>query len=169
MRRIAAIVVIGAVVGLGAMLSPAGAQTSTDVCTYNVSPTIFGPNGGTVTVQGVAPGDSTVRVFADGELIATVQSDPVTGNFSVSFFIARSVEITVSIDDYPATGCGIVGQGVIRGPGARGSGAAGSLARTGSSGTGDIVMVALALIAAGAVLLVATRRKDTIRGRNGDA
>jgi LPXTG-motif cell wall-anchored protein len=160
-RRIAAIMVIGVVVGLGSLLSPAGAQTGTQVCNYNVSPTILGPNGGTVTVQGVAPGDSNVRVFAAGRLVGAVRSDRVTGRFAVSFFLGQTAEITASIDDYPATGCGIEGQDIVRGPGATGRG----LPRTGASGVGDTVMLGLVMVALGGVLVVAVRRRDGLRGR----
>jgi LPXTG-motif cell wall-anchored protein len=132
-------------------------------CDYTVSPTVLGPDGGTVTVTGVAPGSSVVRIFADQDLVAIANSDPVTGEFSASFDVTESVEITVGVDDYPLTPCVGVGDNTALGAGAgRGRG---NLPRTGSSDTQEYVLAGLALVALGTVMVAGGRRWATIRGR----
>jgi LPXTG-motif cell wall-anchored protein len=157
--------VLGAVafagmVGLGSQPVGAGGFT----CSYTVSPTTLGPDGGTVTVTGLAPGSSVVRVFADQQLVAVVNSD-VDGNFFAQFDVTESVEIAVGVDDYPVTPCVGVGNNTAGAtPGGVSTGR-GNLPRTGSSNTGQYVLVGLACLAAGAVLVAAGRRWNTIRGR----
>ena len=159
----AAVLAIAGVSGMVA--SPAGAQTQPVFsCSYIVGPTALPPGGGFITVQGTAPGSSVVRIFADGVLVAVTSSAPVTGAFSASIFVTRSVEISVALDDYPNTPCiGTGGSGA--GQGAGGGTAASRLALTGSSDTGATVRLGLAALGLGLVLVVAARRRVGVRGR----
>ena len=154
------------VVGAGALVAPAGAQTQVFSCTYDVAPTTVGPGGGVVTVQGFAPGTSIVRIFADGVLVATADAAPTTGFFITEVFVAATVEITVAVDDYPGTPCigvGSEGAGQIRvGPGGLNRG---RLPTTGGSGTSTAVLAGLCALSVGLVLVAATRRRAGIRGR----
>ena len=162
-----------AAIGLAA---PAGAQIQVFSCSYSVDPTTLPATGGTVTVSGVAPGSSTVRVFTDGVLAATTQSAPVTGAFSAQVFITASVEISVALDGYPTTPCiGVGGESVDQD--GNGSGSSGivvggvsavrrNLAYTGSSDTKPIVLLGLGAVCVGLVLVVAARRRTRVHGRD---
>jgi LPXTG-motif cell wall-anchored protein len=173
-RRILAVVALAAALAMGGMglagTAPAGAGGFT--CTYTVSPTTLGPNGGVVTVRGTAPAQSVVRVFAGQVQVAVVPSDPATGAFETSVTVTQSVEITVGVDDYPTTPCRGAGNDGANVAGANVAGAAGgvgrgrgALPRTGSSSTSAYVLGGLAAVALGSVLVVGARRFGTIRGR----
>jgi LPXTG-motif cell wall-anchored protein len=129
-----------------------------DVCQYTVSPVRLPPSGGVVTVAGTAPFGSVVRIFAGGIFQASVQASPTDGSFSVTFFLSRTSEIGVSVDDHPATGCGIdaVRQAAVPGGTAVGPG----LPRTGGSSTRATLIVGLALVLVGGGLVLAVRRDD---------
>jgi LPXTG-motif cell wall-anchored protein len=144
---------------LATAMGTAGAQTTPDTpCSFTVSPVTLPTGGGTVTVAGTAPGDAEVRIFANGLFVTSTHSDSVTGQWSVSFFLAQTSEIGVSIDDYPATGCQVnaANQGANQGR---------ALPRTGGSHIESSVLLGLALLLVGAVLVVAVRRRDELRGR----
>jgi hypothetical protein len=147
--------------GVALVAAPGAAQTPPLTCTFLASPAVLPPDGGVVSVSGTAPASSVVRVFADGELVATTFSDPVTGSFSVQVVVTTSVEITVAVDDYPNTPC--TGVGVAPGEVTRGQ-ATGRLPRTGSSGTGRLVRVGVSALALGMVLVVGARRRAGARG-----
>jgi LPXTG-motif cell wall-anchored protein len=163
------------VIGLAA---PAGAQVQVFSCSYSVDPTTLPATGGTVTVSGVAPGGSTVRVFTDGVLAATTQAAPVTGAFSAQVFITASVEISVALDGYPTTPCiGVGGESVDQDGNGNGNGSNGiivggvstvrrNLAYTGSSDTKPFVLLGLGAVCVGLVLVVAARRRTRIHGRD---
>jgi LPXTG-motif cell wall-anchored protein len=129
-----------------------------DVCQYTVSPVRLPPTGGAVTVAGTAPFGSVVRIFAGGVFQVAVRASDVDGSFSVTFFLSRTSEIGVSVDDHPATGCGIdaVRQATVPG----GTGVGPGLPRTGGSRTWVTLIVGLALVLAGAGLVLAARRGD---------
>jgi LPXTG-motif cell wall-anchored protein len=159
---IAVIVSVGVVAfGVGA----AGAQTATAAaaCEYTVSPVIVRPPGATVTVQGFAPPGATVYVFVAGVLQPgmPIGADPVTGSWTYQFFASQTAEVTVSYGtQYPPTACGVSPeQEEINRQAAR------SLPRTGSDHVESTVLLALALIGVGAVLVVAVRRHEGVRGR----
>jgi len=146
---------------LAAGTTLAGAQQTTPdtPCSFTVTPVTLPTGGGNVTVAGTAPGDAEVRIFANGIFQVSTHTDAITGQWSVTFFLAQTSEIGVSIDDYPATGCGI-------GPDQANQGrATGSLPRTGSDHVQSTVLIALFLVAIGAVLVVAVRRYDQVSGR----
>lgn len=178
-RRWGALILIVAVtsVVVGGFASPSGAQTTVFSCSYSVSPTTLPPAGGVVTVSGVAPGSTTVRVFLDGVLAATTQSAPVTGVFSVEVFITASVEISVALDGYPSTPCiGVGGETVERdGNGNRTNNTGivvggvtasrSNLAFTGSSDTRPMVLIGVGALCLGLVIVVAARRRTSVHGR----
>jgi hypothetical protein len=151
-------VAVLAIVGLavaGAGTAGAGLTSPTTPCAYTVTPQRLPPGGGTVTVAGTAPGDAEVRIFANGIFKTSTRSDAVTGNWSVSFVLAQTSEITVAIDDYPATQCS-----------GGGTGGTGSLPRTGGSHIERDLLLGLALVLVGAVLVGGVRRRDHVRGRS---
>jgi LPXTG-motif cell wall-anchored protein len=152
------IVVLASLGLLAIATGPAGAQT-TDFCQFTVSPVTLPTGGGNVTVAGTAPADSEIRIFANGVFVISTHTDPVTGAFSVTFFLNQTSEIGVSIDDYPATGCGISPEQANQ------SRSASSLPRTGGAHIESTVLLALALVLVGAVLFVGGRRHDSVRGR----
>ncbi|MFA5884663.1 MAG: LPXTG cell wall anchor domain-containing protein [Acidimicrobiia bacterium] len=163
--------VVLALATAGVLAAPAGAQTASGFsCTYTVGPTALPPGGGPVTVSGTAPGSTTVRIFVDGALVATVPSAPVTGAFSATVVITGAVEVAVALDDYPSTPCiGVGGAEVVAGGGganATGVNATGRLARTGSSGTKPVVLAGVAALSLGLVLVVAARRRINVHGRD---
>jgi hypothetical protein len=133
-------------------------------CSYSVTPTTLPPGGGTVTVSGVAPGSSIVRVFLDGELAATAPAAPVTGEFSVDVFITASVEISVALDDYPSTPCIGVG-GANTNIDVTGSAGRRRLPFTGSSDTVPVALLGASAVCLGLVLVVASRRRTGVQGR----
>jgi len=128
-----------------------------DVCQYTVSPVRLPPSGGVVTVAGTAPFGSVVRIFAGGILQASVQASPTDGSFSVTFFLSRTSEIGVSVDDHPATGCGIDVARQATVPGGTGGGA--GLPRTGGSHTWVTLIAGLALVLVGGGLVLVARRE----------
>jgi len=158
------IVALACIALLAAGIGTAGAQQTTPdtPCEFTVSPVTLPPGGGFVTVTGTAPGDAEVRVFANGIFQASIRSDPIDGSWTVTFRLNQTSEIAVAIDDYPATGCGIAPEQASQG---RGTGSS-SLPRTGASHVKDTVLIALALVVVGAVLVVAMRRHEAVRGRD---
>jgi LPXTG-motif cell wall-anchored protein len=172
-KRWAALVLIAAasLAALGGLGAPAGAGVSrTFSCSFSVSPTTLPPGGGTVTLSGVAPGSTVVRVFLDGQLAATTTSAPVTGEWSVQVRITSSVEISVALDDYPETPCiGVGDENVGRNPQPGtiivGGRTATRLALTGSSDTRPFVLIGLGAVCVGLVLVVAARRRSRVHGR----
>jgi LPXTG-motif cell wall-anchored protein len=165
------LIVAASLAVLGGLSAPAGAGVSpTFSCSFSVSPTTLPPGGGTVTLTGVAPGSTVVRVFLDGQLVATTTSAPVTGEWSVQIVITASAEITVALDGYPETPCiGVGGENVERNPQQSsiivGGATATRLARTGSSDTRPFVLIGLTAVCVGLVLLVAARRRTRVHGR----
>jgi len=171
--RLSTIVAVAAlsVAGLVALPAPAGAQTGGSgdafTCNYSVDPTVLPIGGGIVTVSGVAPGTTIVRVFLDGVFAASTQSAPVTGAWSVDVFITASVEITVALDDYPATPCiGVGGENTDTGVLVGGSGGRRRLPFTGTSETKPFVLAGLGAVCLGLVLVVASRRRTRVQGRD---
>jgi LPXTG-motif cell wall-anchored protein len=166
MRRIAAgligVLVAGSAL-VGLMPVWAGAQTTTDgvQCTYEVDPTVLPPGGGNVTVSGTAPGSSTVWIYADGHLVATSATNPGTGAFSVTIFLAATAEISVSVNNYPPSPCVGVGSNVVhRDPnGVTVRGLTATLPQTGSSDTGWMTVVGAVAVMGGLLLVVAARRR----------
>jgi LPXTG-motif cell wall-anchored protein len=163
LRSTAAVLGIAVVATLALLavgVGTAGAQQTTPntPCTFTVTPATLPPGGGTVTVAGTAPGDAEVRIFVNGVFRTSTHSDSVTGQWSVSFGLGQTSEITVAIDNYPATGCAVDTAN-------QGAGQGRALPRTGSSHVESTVLVALALVLAGIVLLVAVRRHEGVRGR----
>jgi LPXTG-motif cell wall-anchored protein len=140
----------------------AGAQQTTPdtPCQFIVSPVTLPHGGGFVTVTGSAPGDAEVRIFANGIFKESVRSDPVDGSWTVTFFLPVTSEISVAIDDYPATGCGISPEQANQN-----ANRSSSLPRTGGGHVEGTVLVGLALLLVGAVLVVAVRRHEGVRGR----
>lgn len=167
-------VAIAAAVAIGATgaAAPAGAQTTVFSCSYSVNPTTLPVGGGFVTVSGVAPGNTTVRVFTNGVLAATTQSAPITGAFSTQVFITASVEISVALDGYPSTPCiGVGGENVEQD--GNGNIIVGgvtttrrNLAYTGSSDTKPVVLLGVGALCVGLVLVVAARRRSHVHGRD---
>lgn len=172
-KRWAALVLICAasLAAVGGLAAPAGAGvTPTFSCSFNVSPTTLPPGGGLVTVSGVAPGSTVVRVFVDGELAATTTSARITGEWSVEVLITATSEITVALDGYPQTPCiGVGGENVERGPDSGtivvGGSTATRLAFTGSSDTRPYVLLGVGAVCVGLVLVVAARRRTRVHGR----
>jgi hypothetical protein len=167
-RRFAALVASARLaMSLVGVAGTAGAQTTTTSgfsCSFTVDRTALPAGGGVVTVSGVAPGSSVVRIFVDGVLVATTTSAPVTGTFSVQITITESSEVTAALDGYPTTPCaGVGGESVERPQVATAT--ATRLAFTGSSSTGPIVLVALCAVSLGVVLVVAARRRSRVQGR----
>jgi LPXTG-motif cell wall-anchored protein len=157
-----AIVVLASLGVLALAIGSAGAQQTTPdtPCTYTVNPVTLPPGGGNVTVQGSAPGSSVIRVYAGGVLVAVVDTDPIDGSFSVTFHLNQTAEVAITIDDYPATGCGLSPEQ------ANINANRGSLPRTGGAHIQSTVLLGLALVLVGAVLVVGLRRHDSVRGRN---
>jgi hypothetical protein len=157
---IAVLVSLG-LLALGVGTASAQQTTPETPCLYTVTPTVLPTGGGTVTVKGSAPGSSIIRVYADGQFITAVGTNPIDGSFQVSFFLNQTSEVAVTIDDYPATGCNVdtANQGANQGRGA------GSLPRTGSDHVRSTVLLAFVLLAVGTVLVVAVRRHDSVSGR----
>jgi len=148
--------------------------TSPFSCSFSVSPTTLPPGGGVVTITGVAPRSTTVRVFLDGVLAATTVSSPVTGAWSVSLLVTTSVEISVALDGYPSTPCiGVGGEQVERGGGGNSgsivvggaSAQRSNLAFTGSSDTEPLALIGFGVLSLGIVLVVAARRRAHVHGR----
>lgn len=173
-RRWGALIITGitAAIALGVVgvAAPAHAQTQVFSCSYSVNPTTLPATGGVVTISGVAPGSTTVRIFINGVLAATTQAAPITGAFSADVFITASVEISVALDDYPTTPCiGVGGESVDRdGNGTivvGGASASRNLAFTGSSDTRPFVLLGLGAVCVGLVLVVAARRRVSVHGR----
>ena len=158
----AALGLVVAIAGLLAVgVGTAGAQQTTPntPCLYTVNPVTLPPGGGNVTVQGSAPGSSVIRVYAGGVLVAVVETDPIDGSFSVTFHLNQTAEVAITIDDYPATGCGLSPEQ------ANINANRGSLPRTGGAHIESTVLLGLALVLVGAVLVVGLRRGDSVRGR----
>jgi len=155
------IVVLASLGLLAVAAAPAGAQVTTPdtPCQFTVSPVTLPTGGGNVTVAGTAPGDAEVRIFANGVFKVSVRSDAIDGSWSVTFFLPATSEITVAIDDYPATGCGISPEQANQ------SRSTSSLPRTGGAHIESTVLLALAFVLVGAVLAVGGRRHDSVRGR----
>jgi LPXTG-motif cell wall-anchored protein len=145
-------------VAVAAGTADAQQTTATTPCSYFVSPVTLPQGGGNVTVTGKGPGDAEVRIFANGVFQVSTHTDNVTGAFSVTFFLAQTSEITVSMDNYPATPCLIdaEAQALVR---------RGALPRTGGSNIESTVLLGLALLLVGTVLVVAVRRREQVRGR----
>ena len=163
-RSTAAVLGIIAVASFGLLavgIGAAGAQqtNANTPCVFTVTPVTLPQGGGFVTVSGLAPGDAEVRIFANGIFQESVHSNPVDGFWSATFFLQATSEITVAIDDYPATGCGVDAENQQAGQGR------GSLPRTGASNIESTVLVALLLVLVGVVLVVAMRRHEAVRGR----
>jgi LPXTG-motif cell wall-anchored protein len=154
------IVVLASLGLLAIAAGSAGAQT-VDFCQFTVSPVTLPTGGGNVTVAGTAPADSEVRIFANGVFVTSTHTDAVTGAYSVTFHLNQTSEIGVSIDDYPATGCGVSPEQANRNANA----ARGNLPRTGGSHIESNLLLGLALVLVGAVLVVAVRRYDSVQGR----
>jgi LPXTG-motif cell wall-anchored protein len=176
-RRLGTLIAVAmlALAAAGLLAGPVGAQTPpiTTVfsCSYSVDPSGLPDGGGFVTISGVAPGSTIVRVFIDGELVATTTSAPVTGAFAVTVFITASVEVTVALDGYPSTPCIGVGGSEVTQDGNTTTVAGSSATRTrlpttGANETKPIVMVGLGAIALGLVLVVAARRRVSVNGRD---
>jgi LPXTG-motif cell wall-anchored protein len=178
-RRLGALIAASVVVlGVaGVLASSAGAQTPPPTtvffCSYSVDPTTLPDTGGTVTVSGVAPGSSVVRIFTDGTLAATTTSAPVTGAFSATIFITASVEVSGALDGYPSTPCiGVGGETVERDGNANSTtlrvlgSTATRLPTTGANDTKPIVLVGVSALALGLVLVVAARRRAGVHGRD---
>jgi LPXTG-motif cell wall-anchored protein len=129
-----------------------------DICQYTVSPVRLPPSGGDVTVAGTAPIGSVVRIFAGGIFLVSTPASDADGSFSVTFFLTRTSEIGVSVDDHPAVGCGIdvVGQATVPG----GTSVGPALPRTGGSHTWAGLIVGLALVLVGGGLVLTGRRED---------
>ena len=132
-----------------------------DVCQYTVSPVRLPPTGGVVTVAGTAPAGSVVRVFAGGVVQVVTQASDVDGSFSATFFLSRTSEIAVSVDDHPAAGCGIDVAGQATVPG--GTGSRSGLPQTGGSLTWLGLVVGLAFVLVGGGLVLAVRRREDVR------
>lgn len=163
----------GVAIGAIGAAAPAGAQTTVFSCSYSVNPTTLPVGGGFVTVSGVAPGNTTVRVFTNGVLAATTQSAPITGAFSTQVFITASVEISVALDGYPSTPCIGVGGENVEQDGNGGNIIVGgvsttrrNLAYTGSSDTRPFVLLGVGALCVGLVLVVAARRRSHVHGRD---
>jgi len=146
-------------------VSPAGAQTP--VCVYEVSPPVLPQTGGTVVINGTAPGSSLVQIFFDPVgpapvfiAVSNVPTDPVTGAFSASFFTTVTGEVTVGVDGYAELVC-IGNAGTNAGAG----GAGRSLPRTGANHVRQDLLLGVAAIALGTVMVMGTRRLGRIRGR----
>jgi len=155
------------------LAAPAGAQTQVFSCSYSVDPTTLPVGGGLVTVSGVAPGNTTVRVFLDGVLAAPTQSAPVTGAFSAQVLITASVEITVALDGYPSTPCiGVGGENVEQDDNGGGIIVGGvtttrrNLAYTANSDSRPFVLLGVGALCVGLVLVVAARRRTQVHGRD---
>jgi LPXTG-motif cell wall-anchored protein len=166
LRYRGAAMVAAVLVCLGVLMAGVGTagaqQTTPDTpCLYTVSPTTLPPGGGFVVVQGSAPGSSVINVFVDGVFRQSVTTDPIDGSFSVTIFIGQTSRVAITIDDYPALGCAVDTRNQTA---SRGTGA-GNLPRTGSDHVETTVLVALALVLVGAVLVVAVRRHEHVRGR----
>jgi LPXTG-motif cell wall-anchored protein len=122
-----------------------------------------------VTVAGTAPRDAEVRVFVGGILQASTHSSATDGSFAATFFLSRTSEIGVSVDDHPTLGCGVdaVGQAAVPG-GAQGAAPGGTgsnsgLPRTGGAAVGISAVIGLALALLGSGLVMAARRYDGVR------
>jgi LPXTG-motif cell wall-anchored protein len=164
MLTIVAIAAFGAFAWGGAI---AGAQTTTTTapvftCSYELSSTALAAGGGPVTVSGVAPKDTDVHVLINGiDQLPPAHSDPVTGAFSKQVTITTSSTVQVTLGaNYLTTLC--IGPGSVS---VESAAAAAALPRTGSNDTKPFVHIGVALLVAGAVLVLAARRRERTRGR----
>lgn len=124
--------------------------------------------GGTVNISGVCPGETSVDVLLEGELLGSIPveadgtfSGPITipadtppGTYTLQLLCGDevlSVEITVSADGTVTPPGGGSGSGSGSGDG--------SLARTGSEVDGLLKIGGGLLLAGAAVLLVTTKRR----------
>jgi LPXTG-motif cell wall-anchored protein len=162
MLTIVAIAAFGAFAWGGAI---AGAQTTTTTapvftCSYELSSTALAAGGGPVSVSGVAPKDTDVHVLINGiDQLPPAHSDPVTGAFSKQVTITTSSTVQVTLGaNYLTTLC--IGPGSVSV-----ESAAAALPRTGSNDTKPFVLIGVALLVAGAVLVLAARRRERTRGR----
>ena len=157
--------------------APAGAQAATETtpltCQYTVSAVAI-PGGAHITVDGVAPPGRTVRAFFDPAATAAPDPAPIgppaiadaDGRFHIEFDINQTGEITVGVDGYPPVLCeSSAGTGVGSGGANQGRIVIGALPRTGASHTSTFVWAGLAALAAGAALVVGSRRMRDLRGR----
>jgi len=116
------------------------------------------PAAGNVEVSGVAPGSTQVEVQVDGVTVTSVKSAPVTGEWGpVSIPINATSAVSIALpENYATLPC--IGNGGTEVVKVTVGGATTSLPRTGASGTGTTVRVALVTIGLGLVLLVGARR-----------
>jgi LPXTG-motif cell wall-anchored protein len=149
---------LGAVFLGGASI--AGAQTTpVFTCSYTLSSTTLPVGGGPVQVSGTAPADTTVHIFVNGTEVTTAHSSATTGAWGpVTVTITATSTIAVSLTNYPATPC--VGPASVSV-----EAAAVALPRTGSNDTKPFVLAGVALLIVGAVLVMASRRRERVRGR----
>jgi hypothetical protein len=165
MRKILVMITMGTLISASAAVAmgtaaPAGVQAVS--CTYTVEPTTL-PAAGTVVVSGVAPGSTQVEVQVDGVTVATVQSAPVTGVWGpVTIQINATSVVSIALsENYATLPCvGNAGTEVVK---ITVGGSAASLPRTGSSGTGTMVRIALVVIGVGLVLVVGAGRRRRVR------
>lgn len=167
-----AVTVLGALgIGAGLAAAPAGAGigAAIDYCTYTVSPPLL-TGSGTVTVAGTAPPNAAVFAYIDGVVqqpAPITTANPVTGAFSFQLFIDSSSFVQVAVDSYPATECSVdaAQQALLNAAANRARAQARALAYTGASNVRTFVLVGFSALALGAVLVVAVRRNETVRGR----
>jgi hypothetical protein len=165
MRKILVAVTMGTLISASAVVcmgsaAPAGVLAAS--CSYTVEPTAL-PAAGTVTVSGVAPGSTQVEVQVDGVTVTTVQSAPVTGAWGpVTIPIRATSAVSVALpESYATLPC--IGNGGTEVVKVMVGGSSASLPRTGSSGTGTTVRVALVAIGVGFVLVVGAGRRRRAR------
>jgi len=154
---VAAVAVLGT---MAVVAAPAGAGVSVGPgsCSFTLSATTLTAPG-PVSVSGTAPASTIVTVNVDGKPVATTTSDSVTGKWGpVTVDIAASSTVSITLPAVYAT-IPCVGVGAVEV-----SPATISLPRTGSN-TVQYVFAAAALIAVGAVLLIAARRRHEVNNR----
>lgn len=151
-------VLIGAVVLMGLMASPAAAQYD-----FNVTPGEIVP-GGEVTVSGRCDlSNGEAQITFEGNVVATAATD-VSGNFSGSFIVPMGTslgtyEVGVVCGDSVASvkNLTVVSGDVVTPPG---RGGAGELDRTGSD-VNTLGLIGGGLLVAGGAVLFATRKRQT--------
>jgi LPXTG-motif cell wall-anchored protein len=159
-----------ATIGL-AFLAPsiAGAQTTCDLpaayqgsATFSASVTSATP-GSTIVFTGSGwPANSTIAISVNGASVGTATTNG-SGQFSFSYTVPSSATGTLTV----TAGCGafVLSQSVSVGSGGTvtpiSTGTTGQLPVTGSQSIGT-AQVALALLAAGGLLVLLARRRTTV-------
>jgi LPXTG-motif cell wall-anchored protein len=154
------VVAIAAALWVVGAAGVAGAQTT---CSFTVDPTSLPAGGGSVSVSGTSAPNAVIRISVNGTQVAeiTAGAGGTWGPVVIGPISATSV-ISVTAGTYPPTPCLSAGNTEVT---VTVAGAVTTLPRTGSNGVEPMVLAGLTVLVVGAVLTVATRRRESARGR----